>query len=557
MAHRRDDERPMAAVGANVRVVASFSGPTDRRSVLDRAHRGDIEGALGRVDSSDTGPRRSMRRRLATLLAVMGPGVIVMVASNDAGGLSVYAQAGQDQGLRLLWLVVLLAPVLFVTQEMVARLGAVSGAGHARLIFERFGRRWGFFALGDLLLFNALTLVTEFIGVALSLGYFGVSRYVSVPVAAVGLVLVTGTGSFRTWERAMYALVGTSLAVVPLAWVSHHRHPLVASLARGASAGPHAGGTLLVMAVVGATVAPWQLFFHQSNVVDKRVTARWLNYERVDTALGTALFALGAVLVLVACAHALGPLNIPFRDAGRAAADLDRTAGPWAGGLFAVVLLNGSVLGAGAVTLATSYAIGDVFGLKHSLHRRRRDAPAFHGSFVLLVALAAAVVLVPGAPLGVVTVGVQALAGILLPSATVFLLLLCNDEEVLGPWVNAPWLNAVATAVVGAMLVLSARLTLVTLFPRFHFGAARTVLLGLVTVALGTAAVTSSLSHRRRGQRRDEPVDRATWTMPPIESLAPPRPSRRRTLGLAVLRAYLSIAAALAVVKVVQLMRGG
>jgi Mn2+/Fe2+ NRAMP family transporter len=486
----------------------------------------------------------------------MGPGVIVMVASNDAGGLSVYAQAGQDQSLRLLWLVVLLAPVLFVAQEMAARLGAVTGAGHARLIFERFGRRWGFFALGDLLLLNALTLVTEFIGVALSLGYFGVSRYVSVPVAAVGLVLVTGTGKFRTWERAMYALVGTSLVVIPLAVVTDQRRPLGEAMRR-AAAGPHAGGTLLVMAVVGATVAPWQLFFHQSNVVDKRVTARWLNYERVDTALGTALFAVGAVGVLVACAWALGPLNIPFRDAGRAAADLEATTGPLAGGLFAVVLLNGSVLGAGAVTLATSYAIGDVFGLKHSLHRRRRDAAAFHGSFALLVGVAAGVVLVPGAPLGVVTVGVQALAGILLPSAYVFLLLLCNDEEVLGPWVNPPWLNAVATAVVGATLVLSATLTLATLFPRFHFGPVETVLLGLLAVVLGTAVVTFGLSHLRRGRPRLLTGEWATWTMPPIETLAPPTPSRSRTLGLAVLRLYLSIAAALAVVKVIQVMRGG
>ena len=556
MVHRRDEDQPTAAVGANVRVVESFSGPSDRRSVLDRAHRGDIEGALGRVASSDTGPRRSMRRRLATLLAVMGPGVIVMVASNDAGGLSVYAQAGQDQGLRLLWLVVLLAPVLFVTQEMVARLGAVTGAGHARLIFERFGRRWGSFALGDLLLLNALTLVTEFIGVALSLGYFGVSRYVSVPVAAVGLVLVTGTGKFRTWERAMYALVGASLVVVPLAVVTHHHHS-IASVAGGATAASHAGGTLLVMAVVGATVAPWQLFFHQSNVVDKRVTARWLNYERVDTAFGTVLFAAGAVCVLVACAQALGPLNVPFGDAGRAAADLKRTAGPWAGALFAVALLNGSVLGAGAVTLATSYAIGDVFGLKHSLHRRRRDAAAFHGSFALLVGLAAGVVLVPGAPLGVVTVGVQALVGILLPSATVFLLLLCNDEEVLGPRVNPQWLNAVATAVVGGTLVLSARLTLALLFPRFALGGAKGVLLGLLTVVLGTAIGTSSLSHLRRDHPRHETGEWATWTMPPIETLAPPTPSRARTLGLTVLRVYLSIAAALAVVKVIQLMRGG
>ena len=195
MAGRERDRRQGRGPGRASVAEPAFNSSADRRSALDRAHRGDIEGALGVVHAFDTAPRRSWGRRLATLVAIMGPGIVVMVADNDAGGLSVYAQAGQDHGLRLLWLVVLLAPVLFVNQEMVARLGAVSGAGHARLIFERFGRRWGNFALGDLLLLNLLTIITEFIGVALALGYFGVSRYVSVPLAAVTLIVVTGTAA--------------------------------------------------------------------------------------------------------------------------------------------------------------------------------------------------------------------------------------------------------------------------------------------------------------------------------------------------------------------------
>lgn len=178
-------------------VSQSFMPVADRRSALDRAHRGDIEGALGHVRAHDTAPRQTLRTGIATLLAIMGPGVFVMVADNDAGGIYVYAQAGQAHGMAIVWLLIFLAPVLYVVQEMVARLGAVTGAGHARLIFERFGRRWGYFALSDLLVLNILTIVTEFIGVALALGYFGVSRYVSVPVAAVALIAVTGLGSFR------------------------------------------------------------------------------------------------------------------------------------------------------------------------------------------------------------------------------------------------------------------------------------------------------------------------------------------------------------------------
>ena len=206
-----------------------------------------------------------------------------MVADNDAGGITTYAQVGQDSGLRYVWLLAALAAVLFVNQEMVARLGAVTGAGHARLIFERFGRRWGTFALADLLVVNLLVLVTEFIGIALGLGYFGVSRYLSVPAAAMALVAVTGTGSFRRWERAMYALVAASLVAVPLLAVVR---PHSATLLRVAAARPGSspGSVLVVVALIGTTVAPWQLFFQQSNVVDKRITARWISCERADTA---------------------------------------------------------------------------------------------------------------------------------------------------------------------------------------------------------------------------------------------------------------------------------
>jgi len=194
-----------AASSAPTPVTTVAFGPVaDRRNAADRAHRGDLRGALGVVSALDTGPRRSIRRHLATFVAVLGPGIVVMVADNDAGGISTYAQAGQDYGIRFAWPLLLLVPVLFFHQEMVARLGAVTGAGHARLITERFGRRWGAFALADLLALSVLTLVADFTGVAMSLGYFGVSRLVAVPVAAAFLIGVAAAGSFRGWERAMY-----------------------------------------------------------------------------------------------------------------------------------------------------------------------------------------------------------------------------------------------------------------------------------------------------------------------------------------------------------------
>lgn len=544
---------------APVVVRGSFGGSDERRSLLDRAHRGDIEGAFGIVRVLDTSPRRTLRRRALTLLAVMGPGVVVMASDNDAGGISLYAQAGQDHMLRLLPIVAVLALVLFVNQEMVARLGAVTGAGHARLIFERFGQRWGTFALVDLLLLNFLTLVTEFIGVALAFRYFGITLVVSVPAAGLLLVAVTTAGSFRVWERAMYVLVVVSLLALPLIVLAHDTAQRSSfDIAAAAGAVRHSSFLLLVVALVGSTVAPWQLFFHQSNVVDKRITPRWLNYERVDVLVGTVLFAIGAVGVLLTCVWVLGQTGFAgrFVDAGATADALRAVGGPWVGALFVILLLDGSLLGAGAVTLSTSYAIGDVFGTKHSLHRRRRDARMFHGSFVALVALAAVVVLLPGVPLGLATVGVQALAGVLLPSATVFLLLLCNDDDVLGPHVNPRWLNAVAVAVVGVVIMLSLLLTATLLFPWIDDSALRVALGGAFAVVLIAAMVSAALGHRSGEQLADAARAKSTWTMPRLESLAPPRPSSGRRLGLALLRLYLASAVVLAALKVISLLRG-
>jgi Mn2+/Fe2+ NRAMP family transporter len=534
-----------------------FTPGADRRSLLDRAHRGDIEGAFGRLAAVDTGPRRSRARRLAALAAIVGPGVIVMVADNDAGGVSVYAQAGQDHGLALAWLIVLLAPVLFVNQEMVARLGAVTGAGHARLIFERFGRRWGRFAVGDLLVLNLLTIVTELIGVALALSYFGVSRYVSVPLAAVALIAATSTGSFRRWERTMCVLVSLNLLVVPLVVLSHPGPSAVAHGLAPVFGGGLSGQLLLfVIAMVGTTVAPWQLFLQQSSVIDKRITARWLSYERVDTLIGTVLFAVVAIAVLGCCALAFDatPFHGSFVDAAQTARGLQARLGGAAGALFALVLLNASVLGAGVVALSGSYAIGDVLGVKHSLHRRFGDARAFHGSFAALIALAAFVLLAPGAPLGLVTTLVQALAGVLLPGATVFLLLLCNDRAVLGPWVNPRWLNAAASLVVGILVVLSALLTTSTLAPGIDLVTVAVGLGSVLVAVLVGLAIAHSRGHPEREAPGMTPWEARTWTMPRLESLPPPRTCRERTIGLVALRCYLLTAAALLVFKAFELL---
>ena len=252
----------------------AFAPPADRRNALDRAHIGDIEGALGTVHAFDTGPRLTLRRKLGTLLAVIGPGIVVMVADNDAGTISVFSQAGQNHGMRLLWVLIALCPALYITQEMVARLGAVTGSGHARLTLERFGKLWCGFSLADLLVLNLATLVTEFIGVALALSYLGLTKYASVPVAAALLIAITVSGNFRFWERAMYLMIAADLALIPLALISR---PDPAAVTAGLVPTLH-GGTatstlLLLIALVGTTIAPAQLFFQQSNVVDRSLSS--------------------------------------------------------------------------------------------------------------------------------------------------------------------------------------------------------------------------------------------------------------------------------------------
>jgi NRAMP (natural resistance-associated macrophage protein)-like metal ion transporter len=535
------------------------SRPEGVPPVLDEAHIGDIRGALGTIRMHDTGERHGWRSRAMALLAIMGPGLIVMVGDNDAGGVSTYAQAGQNYGTSLLWVLLLLIPVLIVNQEMVIRLGAVTGVGHARLIFERFGKFWGAFSVGDLFLLNFLTIVTEFIGVSLALGYFGVSRYLAVPLAAVALVAITSTGSFRSWERFMYVFVVANFLVIPLLVLAHPsagdalHHTFVPSIAGGANS----TAVLLIIAVVGTTVAPWQLFFQQSNIIDKRITPRWINYERTDTVIGAFVVVLGAgaLIAVTAFAFAGTPDFGHFANAGAVATELAHHLGSTAGTFFAIVLLNASLIGAAAVTLATSYAFGDVFGASHSLNRGPLDAKLFYASFTLMVVAAAGIVLIPGAPLGLITTSVQALAGVLLPSATVFLLLLCNDREVLGPWSNAPWLNVVASVIVGVLVELSLILMASTMFPSVnvtHLFVYLSLVFLVVLVAMGAfvlrnrpgAAVEVAKVSKER---------RSTWTMPPLALLERPVWSPGRKAGMLMLRGYLLVAVLLLIIKTVQL----
>ncbi|MGD0273050.1 MAG: NRAMP family divalent metal transporter [Gaiellaceae bacterium] len=534
--------------------------PAAGRAHLDRARIGDIKGALGTIRHDELPPRHSWRGRLKALLAIMGPGLIVMVGDNDAGGVSTYAQAGQNHGTTLLWTLVLLIPVVIVNQEMVVRLGAVTGVGQARLIFERFGRFWGAFSVGGLFLVNFLTIVTEFIGITLALEYLGVNRYLVVPVAALGLIGMTATGSFRNWERFMYVFVVSNLLVIPLAVLSHPRlGPVVhGTFVPGVGGGVTSTSALLIIAIVGTTVAPWQLFFQQSNVIDKRITPRWINYERADTIIGSVIVVVGAAALMITTAFAFKGTAVygQFVDAGHVASSLAQRDGHLSGILFAVVLLDASIIGAQAVTLSTSYAFGDAFGVRNSLHRSFREAKTFYAAFSALTLLAAAIVLIPHAPLGLVTTAVQAFAGILLPSATIFLLMLCNDKHVLGPWVNKGWLNAVATVIVGSLLVLSGVLVVTTVLPGVDVVILSLCLAAALALALAALGLSTLRTARRRRAEKEEvvqPVARETWTMPPLALLEKPTWSPAWRVAMYAMSAYLVIATSLLVVRAIQI----
>jgi Mn2+/Fe2+ NRAMP family transporter len=558
------------------------------QAVLDSAHTGDIVGAFGRIRRDDAGEFSGRFRRLRTLMVITGPGLIVMVGDNDAGGVATYTQAGQNYGMGLLWTLALLIPVLYVNQEMVLRLGAVSRVGHARLIFERFGKFWAAFSIGDLLILNALTIVTEFIGVSLALGFLGCPKVIAIPAAAVLLFAVVAGGSFRRWEALMFLLIAVNVLIIPMVLLVH---PAVKETAGGLvpqfPGGLNSTVLLLTVAIVGTTVAPWQLFFQQSNVVDKRITARWVPYARADLVIGIVVVMAGATVLMAVTAFGLaGTADVGnFTDAGAVATGLANHIGKTVAVLFAIILLDASLIGANAIGLATTYAIGDAMGKRHSLHWKITQAPLFYGGYALLLAVSAAIAFSPDHVLGLVTQGVQALAGVLLPSATVFLVLLCNDRAVLGPWANTVRQNIVAWTIVWSLVLLSLALTATTFFPGLStttiegglaagaaigiVGGAALIIAGRRHIDLRDAAAiarefggslnpedvdeiddTPSLTRaERRAIRRQ---DRANWQTPNLAILERPTMSPIRRAGLLTLRGYLVLAVVFVMIKVVQ-----
>ena len=420
------------------------SGPV---SVIDT----EIVPVRGRVVKS------KWARNLLTFLMVFGPGLIVMVADNDAGAVSTYTQAGAQYGTHLLWVLLLLLPVTYFIQEMVVRLGIATGQGHAAMIYQRFGKWWGLFSLVDLQLVNFLTLVTEFAAINLALAKMGVDPRIGVPLAAAGLMLLVLTGSYRRWERIVVFLCLLDFAWFAVAfWL---RPPLGEIVSRTLIPNMPMGGLtsslmFLVIAIVGTTVAPWQLFFQQSCIADKRLRFADVKWAQLDTFLGACITITAAGCMMIA-GNASRLHGFGFTDPAQMAADI----GSFTSGFFkhAILLLmiNAAVLGTTTISLSSAWAYGEVRGWPHSLQLPVRKAPGFYLVYLACVTLAAGLVLIPGAPLQLIILGVQVLAGVILPSAIIFLQLLLNDKELLGEYANKPWNNYVNWTIILVLFALS------------------------------------------------------------------------------------------------------
>jgi len=417
------------------------------------------------------GVKSKWARDLLTFLMVFGPGLIVMVADNDAGAVSTYSQAGAQYGTHLLWVVLLLLPVTYFIQEMVVRLGIATGKGHAAMIYQRFGKWWGLFSLVDLELVNFLTLVTEFAAIDLALNKLGVDPRVGVPVAAAGLVLIAVTGSYRRWERTV-----VFLCLLDLVWfaLAYWLRPPVAQLVHDSFIpGVPAGGLtpdllFLTIAIVGTTVAPWQLFFQQSCIADKRLRFADVKWARLDTFLGACITITVAGCMMIA-GNASRLHGFHFTDPAQMGVDIGTFTNGFCRNAILLLMINAAVLGTTAISLSSAWAYGEVRGWPHSLQLPVRKAPGFYIVYLVSVAAAAGLVLIPRAPLQLIILGVQVLAGVMLPSAIIFLQLLLNDKQLLGEYANKPWNNIVNWTIIVVLfalsLILAAQVAAPNLFP--------------------------------------------------------------------------------------------
>lgn len=418
------------------------------------------------------GVRRTVarRRRLLAYVAILGPGMITANAGNDAGGIATFASVGADFGYSLLWILIPITISLGIVQEMCARMGAVTGKGLADLIRERFGVRWTALIMLALLVANAGVTVSEFVGIAAATELFGISRFITVPLAAIGVWWLVVKGSYKRVERAFLLMSLVFLGYIISAFLSRPDWTGVAvGLVRPEFRLEHAF-LFTFVAIIGTTISPYMQVYVQSSVVEKGVTPDDYAKTKTDVWVGTIFAILIVFFIIVSTAATLHKSGIEISTAADAARALRPLAGRYAETLFGIGLFGASMLAAGVLPLATAYSISEALGFEKGVSRSFREAPIFLGTFTFLVAVGAAIAIVPNLPLFRVLLVTQVINGLLLPVVLFAVLRLVNNRELMGNYVNGPLYNIAAWLTAILVTLLSLLFILITLFPNvMHF----------------------------------------------------------------------------------------
>jgi Mn2+/Fe2+ NRAMP family transporter len=408
--------------------------------------------------------RPGWRSRLALIAAVIGPGFITASVDNDAGGIWTYSVAGAQFGYSLLWTMIPITIALVVVQEMSARMGAVTGKGLSDLIREEFGFRITFFLMVALVVLNLTNVVAEFAGVASSLELFGASRYFVVPAAALLVWVMVVKGTFQSLEKVFLAASGFYLCYIVAGLLAHPdwKTAAIATVSRPKAIGMRDYGYLsMVIALVGTTIAPWMQFYLQASIVEKGITVRQYPASRWDVILGCLFTDVVAWFIIVACAATLfASGHHAVADAADAAQALRPLAGEYAYLLFAAGLFNASIFAASILPISTAYAVCEGLGFESGLDKKFHEAPVFYWLYTLLIAIGAGVLLIPRLPLVYISILSQVFNGVVLPFVLVFMLLLTNDAELMGEYVNSRGFNIIASITVVIMIVLTIAMVL-------------------------------------------------------------------------------------------------
>lgn len=408
---------------------------------------------------------KPIRARLVLLLAVVGPGIITSTADNDAGGITTYSVAGARYGYRLLWLLPLVTLALIVVQEMSARLGVATGKGLAALIREHMGVRVTTIVLGLLIVANLANTVSEFAGIAASLELFGLSKYITVPLAATVVWLLVLKGSYKLVERIFLVASILYLSYVISGIMARPVWSEVLHAAVAPQFQLEAGFVLMAVTIIGTTIAPWMQFYQQSTIADKGLRMSDYAYERLDVVIGGLFAIMVAAFITISCAATLHARGLPIETAQDAAAGLRPLAGSYASTLFALGLFNASIFTAAVLPLSTAYVVCEAFGWESGIGLGFKRAPVFIGMYTALVVLGAAIILLPIPSLIQAMLASQTLNGVLLPLILIVMLRLINNRRLMGRLVNGPVLNTIAWIFVSLVLALTAILVVTSFCP--------------------------------------------------------------------------------------------